>query len=71
MVRAGAGTGRGVSGGGGKALRAGEIGAPFSFGTGGARLGLCLGMGGGSLEIAFVSRGLSGRGPGEAFRLEG
>lgn len=69
-VRAGAGTGRGVSGGGGNALRAGEHGRPFSFGRGGARPGLFLGMGGGSLEIAFVSRGLSGRGPGEAFRLE-
>jgi hypothetical protein len=44
---------------------------PFSLGRGGARPGLCLGMGGGSLVIAVVSRGLSGRGPGEAFRLEG
>lgn len=70
-VRAGAGIGRGVSGGGGKALRAGEHGRPFSLGIGGARPGLFLGMGGGSLEIAFASRGLSGRGPGEAFRLEG
>lgn len=69
-VRAGAGMGRGVSGGGGNALRAGEHGTPFSFGSGGARPGLFLGMGGGSLEVAFVSRGLSGRGPGEAFRLE-
>lgn len=70
-VSAGAGTGRGVSGGGGNALRAGEGGMPFSLGRGGTRPGLCLGMGGGSLEIAFASRGLSGRGPGEGFRLDG
>lgn len=70
-VRAGAGTGRGVSGGGGNALRAGEHGTPFSLARGAARPGLFLGMGGGALLIAFVSRGLSRGGPGEAFRLEG
>lgn len=70
-VKAGAGTGRGVSGGGGKALRAGDCGIPFSFGRWGASPGLYLGIGGGSFEVALCSRGLSGLGPGEAVRLDG
>lgn len=70
-VKAGAGTGRGASGGGGKALRAGECGIPFSFGRWGAIPGLFLGIGGGSFVVAIGSRGISSFGPGEAVRLEG
>lgn len=64
--------GRGVSGGGGKALRAGERMVPFSLGRG-ARPGFFGIGGGGSFAIGFVfdSRGFSGGGPGEAFRLDG
>lgn len=63
---------RGVSGGGGKALRAGERMMPFSLGTEPSPGFFGIG-GGGSFAIRFVleSRGLSGSGPGEAFRLEG
>lgn len=68
---AGTGTGRGVSGGGGRALRAGGCDTPFSFGRGGARPGLFLGIGGGPFELACDSCGLSGFGPGEAARLSG
>lgn len=72
------GIGRGVSGGGGKALRAGERMMPFCLRGGGARPGF-FGIGGGSFAVmvavagalVFDSRGLSGRGLGEAFRLEG
>lgn len=63
---------RGVSGGGGKALRAGERIAPFSFGIDPRPSFFGIG-GGGSFATRFVieSRGLSGGGPGEAFRLDG
>lgn len=65
-------TGRGVSGGGGKALRAGDRMAPFSF-TGMARPGF-FGIGGGcsfATTAVVGSRVFSGGGPGEAFRLGG
>lgn len=64
--------GRGVSGGGGNALRKGERSTPFSFCGGGARPGF-FGIGGGSFMIAVASGSdaLSERGPGEAFRLDG
>lgn len=71
MVRAGAGTGRGVSCGGGNALRAGERGSPFSLMARGASPGLDFGIGGGSFAGEEIdSRGLSRRGPGDTFRLE-
>lgn len=73
MVSSGASRiGRGVSGGGGKALRAGERMAPLSLDRG-ARPGF-FGIGGGGsfvIAVGFESRGFSGGGPGEAFRLEG
>lgn len=69
-VRAGAGTTRGVSCGGGNALRAGERASPFSLMARGARPGFDLGSGGGSFTRQEVdSRGLSARGPGDTFRL--
>lgn len=69
-VRAGAGTARGVSCGGGNGLRAGERASPFSLMARGARPGLALGIGGGSFARQEVdSRGLSARGPGDTFRL--
>lgn len=70
-VRAGAGTARGVSCGGGNAPRAGERAGPLSLMARGARPGFVLGIGGGSFvarqDVEF--RGLSGRGPGDTFRL--
>lgn len=64
--------GRGVSGVGEKAPRAGERITPFSLERRGARPGF-LGIGGGSfgMAIASVSLGLSERGDGEAVRLAG
>lgn len=65
-------TGRGVNGLGEKAPRAGDCGKPFSLGKRGVRPGF-LGIGGGSFGMATASgsRGLSGRGTGEAVRLAG
>lgn len=70
-VRAGAGTARGVSCGGGNALRAGEFGSPLSLMARGARPGLGLGIGGGSLVARQEEdfRGTSARGPGDTLRF--
>lgn len=71
IVKAGVGTGRGASGGAERTLRAGECDNPFSFTEWGARPGLFLGIGGGSLGIALGSRGLSGFGADETVRPVG